>query len=103
MIGLFLPKYDDQKVKHVAHLLQLFYCNFEEEIGEAMITTKALLLYIPWGGIWFIGVNISANRTSVWFFPLGCYIRQSRVTLLVTAIDLFSRYRFDCDFQAFTC
>ena len=29
--------------------------------------------------MWFIEVNISVNCTSVWFFPLCCYIRQSRV------------------------
>ena len=29
--------------------------------------------------MWFIVVNISANCTSMWFFPLGCYIRSSRV------------------------
>ena len=29
--------------------------------------------------MWLMGVNISINYASVWFFPLGCYIRQSRV------------------------
>ena len=38
--------------------------------------------------MWFIGVNISANCTSMWFFPLGCYIRQSRVLLLPLVRDL---------------
>ena len=29
--------------------------------------------------MWLMGVNISINYASVCFFPLGCYIRQSRV------------------------
>ena len=39
--------------------------------------------------MWFIWVNISANCTSMFFFPLGCYIRQSRVTaqLLSFCVD----------------
>ena len=43
--------------------------------------------------MWFIGVNISANCTSMWFFPLGCYIRQSRVgkvKIRVTNINIIS-------------
>ena len=29
--------------------------------------------------MWLMGVNISINWASVWFFPPGCYIPQSRV------------------------
>ena len=53
-------------------------CDFKEDIGDALNTTKALLLHRP-GEACGLLVNISANWSSVWFFSLGCYIRQSRV------------------------
>ena len=48
-----------------------------------MITIKALLLllYRPGEACGLIDIvnNVSANISSVWFFPLGCYIPQCRV------------------------
>ena len=59
-------------------------CDFEEEIGEALNTMKALLLYRPGEACGLLESIFQpiVQCTSMWFFPLGCYIRQSRVHLL---------------------
>ena len=55
----------------------------------------------------FIGVNISANCTftSMWFFPLGCYIQQLRVFYLARFAELcdviFNTYKIN--FLLFQC
>ena len=36
-------------------------------------------IFLEMGVMWIMEVNISINYASVWFFPLGCYIPQSRV------------------------
>ena len=55
--------------------------------------------------MWFIGVNISANCTSMWFFPLGCYIQQLRVFYLARFAELcdviFNTYKIN--FLLFQC
>ena len=44
-------------------------------------------IFLEMGVMWIMEVNISINYASVWFFPLGCYIPQSRV-IIDSGVDI---------------
>ena len=48
-------------------------------------------IFLEMGVMWIMEVNISINYASVWFFPLGCYIPQSRVLKRSTPSTLYVR------------
>ena len=62
-------------------------CDFEEEIGKALITTNVLLLYRTGETC---GLLESIYQPSGWFFPPGGYTRQLRVYFQITSIIVFT-------------
>ena len=80
-------------------------CNFIKEFVQSCgsfgsCKTKLSVVWlnqhnilIESGVMWLMGVNISINYASVWFFPLGCYIPQSRVCINVIYV-IVEAYKF---------
>ena len=69
-------------------------CTFGSVLIKLILSGKAKLSMSScsvktWGGMWFNLIHISANcTTSVWFFLLGWYIRQSRVWIKMRHFQL---------------